>query len=63
MRHNIKMDLRNTGHNGVGWICRPWDKEQWESSFEHNSGSLGSIKCVEFLQLTEQQQSSHEELL
>jgi hypothetical protein len=29
--HNIKMDLRETGWDGVDWIDMPQDRDQWRA--------------------------------
>jgi hypothetical protein len=42
---NIKMDLREIGGDGVGWIHMTQDKGPVEGSCEHGIEPSASIKC------------------
>jgi hypothetical protein len=41
----IKMDLRETGWGGMGWIDLAQDRDQWSASCEHGNEPPGSLKC------------------
>jgi hypothetical protein len=41
---NIKMDLRETGWDGMDWIDLVQDRDQWSNE------PSGSIKCCEILE-------------
>jgi hypothetical protein len=46
---NIKMDLKETGRNGMDWIDLVQELGPLEGSCEHDNESSGSIKCWEVL--------------
>jgi hypothetical protein len=43
---NVKIDLRETGWDGMDWIDLVQDRDQ-KASCEHGDESSGSIKCWE----------------
>jgi hypothetical protein len=47
---NIKMDLRETGWDGVDWIDMAQDRDQWRALVNTVMNLRGSIKCWEFLE-------------
>jgi hypothetical protein len=49
MRRKYKMDLREMGWEGVGWILLARDRDQWRSSYEPGNEVSYSIKGGEFL--------------
>jgi hypothetical protein len=47
--NNIKMDLRETGWDGVDWIDMAQDRDQWRALVNTVLNFRGSIKCWEVL--------------
>jgi hypothetical protein len=47
---NIKMDLRETGWDGIDWIDLAQDRYHWKGSCENGNEPSGSIKCWEVLE-------------
>jgi hypothetical protein len=47
---NIKMDLREIGWCGMGWIDLTLNRDQWGGPFEHGNEPSGSVKCWEILE-------------
>lgn len=41
---DIKMDLKQTGMEGVDWIHLAQDSDQWQVTFGHGNEPLGSIQ-------------------
>jgi hypothetical protein len=48
--NNIKMDLREIGWGGTGWIDLAQDRDQGNGSCEHCNELFGLIKCWEILE-------------
>jgi hypothetical protein len=47
---NIKIDLRETGWNGMDWIDLAQDRDQWRTLCEHGDEPSGFLKCWEVLE-------------
>jgi hypothetical protein len=47
---NIKLDLREIGWGGMGWIDLAQDRDQWRACCEHGNEPSGSIKFWEVLE-------------
>jgi hypothetical protein len=47
---NIKMDLRETGWDGMDWIDLAQDRDQWRALVNNGNEPPGSIKFLEFLE-------------
>jgi hypothetical protein len=48
-KNNIKMYLKDTGRDGVGWIHLAQDKDKWRVHINKVLELSGSIKCDESL--------------
>jgi hypothetical protein len=55
---NIKRDLQDVGWVGMDWIDLAQNRGKWGGSCECGNGTSGSIKCGEFLRLSENLLSS-----
>jgi hypothetical protein len=44
------MDLREIEWDGMDWIDRAEDRDQWRGSCEYGNEPSGSIKCWEVLE-------------
>jgi hypothetical protein len=42
---NIKIDLRETGWDGMDWIDLAQNRDQWRGSCEYGDEPSGSIRC------------------
>jgi hypothetical protein len=42
---NIKIDLRETGLDGVDWVDLAQNRDQWRGSCEHGDEPSGSLNC------------------